>query len=178
MLCRMTETPPTCEACRVLAAADDGADGNLFASLAKTHVSENVILRRVRRAQDVLADTITSFSGSMTFVYIHLAWFTVWMLLNAGVFGRSAVFDAFPFGLLTMVVSLEAIFLATFVMISQNRQAARADIRAELDFETNLRAEIWSVHIGQRLGVDPGHVEEIVSAAIALSRKELGDATR
>jgi uncharacterized membrane protein len=174
----MTETPHTCEACRVLAAADGGEDGNLFASLAQTHVSENVLVRRVRRAQDVLADAITSFAGSMTFVYLHLAWFTVWMLLNAGVFGRSVEFDAFPFGLLTMVVSLEAIFLATFVMISQNRQAARADIRAELDFETNLRAEIWSVHIGQRLGVDPGHVEEIVTAAIALSRKELGDATR
>jgi hypothetical protein len=169
--------PHTCDACRVLDAADGVEDGNLFASIVKTHVPENVILRRVRRAQDVLADGITSFAGSMTFVYIHLAWFTVWMAFNVGLFGRSAEFDKFPFGLLTMVVSLEAIFLATFVMISQNRQSARADIRAELDFETNLRAEIWSVHIGQRLGVDPGHVESVVAAAIAASRRELGSAT-
>jgi hypothetical protein len=166
--------PHTCDACRVLDAADGVEDGNLFASIAKTHVPENVILRSVMRAQDVLADGITTFAGSMRFVYIHLVWFAAWMLFNVGAFGRSAEFDKFPFGLLTMVVSLEAIFLATFVMISQNRQAARADIRAELDFETNLRAEIWAVHIGQRLGVDPGHVEAVVAAAIAASRKELG----
>jgi uncharacterized membrane protein len=73
-----------------------------------------------------------------------------------------------------MIVSLEAIFLSTFVMVSQNRQAARADIRSELDFETNLRAEIWAVHIGQALGVDINHVEEVVKEAIAGSRAQLG----
>jgi uncharacterized membrane protein len=174
----MTEPvlPHTCDACRVLDAADGVEDGNLFASLARTQKSENAILRRVRRAQDVVADVITAFAGSMRFVYIHLAWFLIWVLANVGAFGKGAEFDKFPFGLLTMIVSLEAIFLATFVMISQNRQAARADIRAELDFETNLRAEIWSVHIGQRLGVDPAHVERVVAAAIAASRRELGSA--
>jgi uncharacterized membrane protein len=172
-----TVLPHTCDACRVLDAADGVEDGNLFASIATSHVPESVILQRVRRAQDIVADGITSFAGSMRFVYIHLVWFTFWMLANVGAFGRGAEFDKFPFGLLTMVVSLEAIFLATFVMISQNRQSARADIRAELDFETNLRAEIWSVHIGQRLGVDPGHVEHVVAAAIATSRRELGTTT-
>jgi uncharacterized membrane protein len=172
----MTEGTPshTCPACRVLDQADDVENGSPFASIVRRHPSENVVLRRVRRAQDELADGITRFAGSMTFVYIHVAWFAVWMLVNVGAFGRSWTFDGFPFGLLTMVVSLEAIFLATFVMISQNRQSARADIRAELDYETNLRAEIWAVHIGQQLGVDPAHVEHVVSAAIATSRAELG----
>src|SRR5205809_1048835 len=85
------------------------------------------------------------------------------------------VFDKFPFGLLTMIVSLEAIFLSTFVMVSQNRQAARADVRAELDFETNLRSEIWSVHIGQSLGVDLNHVEEVVRQAIEGSKRQLSE---
>ena len=65
-----------------------------------------------------------------------------------------------------MIVSLEAIFLSTFVMISQNRQAARSDLRSELDFENNIRGEIWSVHIGQTLGIDVDHVEEVVRRAI------------
>jgi uncharacterized membrane protein len=63
-------------------------------------------------------------------------------------------------------VSLEAIFLSTFVMVSQNRQAARSDIRAQLDFETNLRAEIWAVHIGAALNIDEAHVEDVVRHAI------------
>ncbi|CAB4346713.1 unannotated protein [freshwater metagenome] len=68
-----------------------------------------------------------------------------------------------------MIVSLEAIFLSTFVMVSQNRQAARSDLRAQLDFETNLRAEIWAIHIGAKLGIDHEHVEDIVRQAIEAS---------
>src|SRR5437868_1882864 len=102
--------------------------------------------------------------------------FGLWILANVGLVGGALVFDKFPFGLLTMVVSLEAIFLSTFVMVSQNRQAARADIRSQLDFETNLRAEIWSVHIGSALGVDVDHVEDVVRDAIRGSRSQLGDA--
>ena len=121
-----------------------------------------------------MADTITSFAGSLNFVYIHTIWFGIWILLNVGILGAALAFDKFPFGLLTMIVSLEAIFLSTFVMVSQNRQAARADVRAELDFETNLRSEIWSVHIGNALGVDAHHVETVVRQAIEGSRTELG----
>ena len=65
-----------------------------------------------------------------------------------------------------MIVSLEAIFLSTFVMISQNRQAARSDLRSQLDFENNIRGEIWSVHIGEALGLDSDHVEDVVRRAI------------
>ena len=125
------------------------------------------------RAQDRAADGITNFAGSLKFVYIHSVWFGIWILINVGILGASLKFDEFPFGLLTMIVSLEAIFLSTFVMVSQNRQAARADVRSQLDFETNVRSEIWSVHIGQALGVDPAHVEDVVRQAIEGSKDQL-----
>ncbi|MCU1621203.1 MAG: hypothetical protein JWL79_48 [Frankiales bacterium] len=128
----------------------------------------------VRKVQDDVTDAITAFAGSLSFVYIHVGWFAVWVLANVGAFGLSA-FDTFPFGLLTLIVSLEAIFLSTFVMISQNRQAARADVRSELDFETNLRSEVWSVHIGRKLGLDPHEVEEHVQRLVAKTRTGLVD---
>jgi uncharacterized membrane protein len=99
-------------------------------------------------------------------VYIHSVWFAIWIAINIGLLGAALKFDEFPFGLLTMIVSLEAIFLATFVMVSQNRQAARSDVRSQLDFENNVRAEIWSVHIGTVLGIDEAHVEDVVRHAI------------
>ncbi len=93
-----------------------------------------------RSLQSRVADTITSFSGRMIFAYIHIVWFGLWILLNTGWFGLP-VFDPFPYGLLTMVVSLEAIFLSTFVLISQNRQAAEAERRADLDLHIGLLTE-------------------------------------
>ena len=134
--------------------------------------NENRIVGALKRTEDHVADRITAFAGSLNFVYIHTVWFGVWISINASVFGASLVFDEFPYGLLTMVVSLEAIFLATFVMVSQNRQAARSDIRADLDFENNLRGEIWAVHIGQKLGIDSDHVEAVVREAIEGYRRE------
>jgi len=166
-------TPITCPACRVIDQADGVEDGNLFKLGHYPIRHERKLLESLMRAQDRAADKVTSFAGSLTFVYIHSIWFGIWVLLNVGILGASLKFDAYPFGLLTMVVSLEAIFLSTFVMVSQNRQAARADIRSELDFETNLRSEIWSVHIGQALGVDAAHVEDIVRQAIEGSRAQL-----
>ena len=80
-----------------------------------------------RRAGDLqlrLADSITRFAGSMTFVYVHIAVFAVWML----------VFERNPWPTLTLIVSLEAIFLSTFVMIGQNRQAAFSQAKADHDF--------------------------------------------
>jgi uncharacterized membrane protein len=68
---------------------------------------------RARSVQNRIADAITRFAGSMWFVYLHIAWFSIWIALRV---------ERYPYGLLTMIVSLEAIFLSTFVMISQNRQ--------------------------------------------------------
>ena len=110
----------------------------------------------------------------MRFVRLHIVWFGLWIAVNLGILGVGLQFDKYPFGLLTMIVSLEAIFLSTFVMVSQNRQAARSDIRANLDFENNLRSEIWSIHIGQKLGLDVNHVEDIVRQAIEASNAATG----
>ena len=83
-----------------------------------------------QRAQDVqsrVADKITAFAGSMTFVYIHVLWFGLWIGLGV---------EKYPFGLLTMIVSLEAIFLSTFVMISQNRADAKRQVIADQQWTT------------------------------------------
>jgi uncharacterized membrane protein len=82
--------------------------------------------RRARSAQNRVADTITRFAGSMWFVYFHVAWFAVWVGLGI---------ERYPFGLLTMIVSLEAIFLSTFVMISQNRQDDARRLLADREWE-------------------------------------------
>src|SRR5690349_4105802 len=79
-----------------------------------------------RGLQNRIADAITSFSGRMIFAYVHIVWFGLWILLNTGRFHVHA-FDPFPYGLLTMIVSLEAIFLSTFVLISQNRLAEETE---------------------------------------------------
>ena len=163
----------TCPACRAIDRADGVEDGNLFPVLAARVGHERKLLHAVRDAQDQVADRITSFAGSLNFVYLHTVWFGIWILLNVGLLGAGLAFDKFPFGLLTMIVSLEAIFLSTFVMVSQNRQAERADIRSQLDFETNLRAEIWAIHIGQALGIDVDHVEHVVHQAIDGSKQQL-----
>ena len=95
---------------------------------------------RARGLQDRLADTVTAFAGHMTFVYVHVIWFAAWIALNTGRFGVRP-FDPFPYGLLTMIVSLEAIFLATLVLISQNRLSAESERRADLNLQIGLLAE-------------------------------------
>ncbi|GGN23600.1 DUF1003 domain-containing protein [Streptomyces fuscichromogenes] len=135
--------------------------------------NEQVVLAQLRGTQDRIADAVTAFSGTMTFVYLHAVWFAVWIVCNEGVFGRGAIWDPFPFGLLTMIVSLEAIFLSTFVMVSQNRQAARENVRADLDFETNVRSEVWSIHMGRALGIDPVEVEQRVQELLAENRARM-----
>ncbi len=90
--------------------------------------------------QERLADAITAFTGSMLFVYLHLALYGAWIVVNLGVVPQLPKFDP-SFVILAMVASVEAIFLSTFVLISQNRTAAAADRRADLDLHINLLAE-------------------------------------
>lgn len=85
-----------------------------------------------------LARLVTNSSGSMPYVWLHFTWFGLWLLVN-GALGLT--FDEYPFGLLTTIVSLEAIFLSIFVLISQNRQALLADKRARVNTQVNLIAE-------------------------------------
>ena len=82
---------------------------------------------RAQSVQNRIADRITDFAGSMAFVYIHILWFGLWIGLGV---------EAYPYGLLTMIVSLEAIFLSTFVMISQNRADAKRQVVANLQWST------------------------------------------
>ena len=131
------------------------------------------VLERAReRTQDRIADRITHFSGSMAFVYLHVVWFTYWILHNTL---SSRPFDPFPFGLLTLIVSLEAIFLATFVMLSQNREAQRAEIRAQLDFETNVLSAVWVDLLADHLGVDAGAVHEKAHERLEEARRRQED---
>jgi uncharacterized membrane protein len=158
--------PFPCEACRTIDRADGVEDGKLYRSFAPGPRAEHPFIHGVERAQHRAADIITAFAGSIPFIYIHLAWFTLWVAANLGALGRSLKFDPFPFGLLTMIVSLEAIFLSTFILITQNRQEARSELRAEFDFRNNVRGEIWAAHIGQALGLDAEHVEDIVRRTV------------
>ena len=113
----------------------------------------NIIQRNIRKilqvrhqasqkqgVQDRIANAMTTFSGSMVFFYVHILWFLVWFLLNTGHLGVTP-FDPYPYGFLTMVVSLEAIFLATFVLISQNLLAKGAERLTDLGLQTGLLTE-------------------------------------
>jgi uncharacterized membrane protein len=82
---------------------------------------------RATSAENRIADRITAFAGSMRFVYIHIIWFTTWIVFGV---------EGYPYGLLTMIVSLEAIFLSTFVMISQNRADAKREVIANAQWAT------------------------------------------
>jgi uncharacterized membrane protein len=82
---------------------------------------------RAASVQNRIADQITAFAGSMWFVYIHIIWFSCWIGLGV---------EKYPYGLLTMIVSLEAIFLSTFVMISQNRADAKRQVVADQQWQT------------------------------------------
>ena len=90
--------------------------------------------------QERLAEAITAFTGSMTFVYLHLALYAVWILVNVGLIPGLPKFDP-SFVILALEASVEAIFLSTFVLISQNRTAAASDKRADLDLHISLLTE-------------------------------------
>ncbi|MEO7110770.1 MAG: DUF1003 domain-containing protein [Polyangiaceae bacterium] len=91
-----------------------------------------------------IVDAVSDFSGSLPFMWIHLGLFAVWILLNVGpvVHSRYGGFDPFPFGLLTMCVSLEAIVLSVLVLLSQNRQVARDRVRNDIEYDVNMKAEL------------------------------------
>jgi len=100
-------------------------------------------------ALDRLTDAIAAFSGSLTFLALHGAWFLIWILVNT--LPGLPSFDPFPFGLLTMCVSLEAIFLSVIVLLSQNRQASTDRIRADVEYDVNLKAELEVSHLHEKV---------------------------
>jgi uncharacterized membrane protein len=110
---------------------------DLLRSRVSRNVNEEVAGQRT--AVERTADAIAAFSGSVPFLLLHAAWFASWVAWNTLQPHR---FDPYPFGLLTMVVSLEAIFLSVFVLLSQNRQAAKDRVHADVEYEVNVKAEM------------------------------------
>jgi len=94
-----------------------------------------------RTWKDAIADFLTVQFGTVWFFTLNALVFVCWILINGGFIPAVATFDRYPFNFLTMVVSLEAIFLSIIVLISQNRQSRIADVREQIDFEINVRAE-------------------------------------
>jgi len=94
-------------------------------------------------------DWISWFSGSMWFLAFTAIWFTAWIVVNMVQLGVPQ-FDPYPFGLLTMITSLEAIFLSCFVLISQNRQAEKDRVRSDIEYEVNIKAELEVAHLHEK----------------------------
>jgi uncharacterized membrane protein len=104
-----------------------------FGAIKAQHAAERTVI-------ESLADGLNDLAASTPFLLIHVAWFLVWIPWNLGMF-RLKPFDPFPFGLLTMIVSLEAIFLTIFVLMSQKRESKIAELREELMLQVSLRME-------------------------------------
>lgn len=96
------------------------------------------------------ADAIAEFSGSITFLNLHVVWFTLWIAWNT-LAPEERRFDLYPFGLLTMSVSLEGIFLSVFLLLSQNRQTAKDRVRADIEYDVNLRSELEVAHLHEKI---------------------------
>jgi uncharacterized membrane protein len=153
-------------------------------SKTKAHTNETVAERRKRRTVANLAigaikaqhaayrsplerfvDRLNSIASATPFLVAHLIWFAIWIVWNTGLLGLRA-FDPYPFGFLTMVVSLEAIFLSIFVLMAQQRESAIAELREELSLQVSLRVEQevtktlqlvagLYTRMGHRVGDDP-----------------------
>jgi CRP/FNR family transcriptional regulator, cyclic AMP receptor protein len=113
------------------------------------------------------ADWIAEFSGSIPFLGMHCVAFFVWIILNVRPLSQMRIggFDPYPFGLLTMVVSLEAIILSVFVLLSQNRQATRDRVRNDIEYKVNLKAELEIAHLHEKVDTMHAVVLQRLSAA-------------
>jgi CRP/FNR family cyclic AMP-dependent transcriptional regulator len=121
-------------------------------NLLRTRVSRNVNEEMEEKLSTLqrIADWIAWFSGSMQFLILNGLWFFVWIVINTFSLGVPQ-FDPFPFGLLTMIVSLEAIFLSCFVLISQNRQSEKDHIRSDIEYDVNIKAELEVAHLHEKV---------------------------
>jgi uncharacterized membrane protein len=137
-------------------------------------INEDIEDKRTRVMK--IADWISEFSGSLPFLFIHLGLFFIWIVLNVGPLSRTSFgnFDPFPFGLLTMVVSLEAIILSVFVLLSQNRQIARDRVRNDIEYQVNLKAELEIGHLHEKVD----HFHQEVMRRLSVLEKASGPSTR
>lgn len=134
--------------------------------------------RSTRGAADRLADFIARFCGTMTFAWVHVAWFAAWILFNAWPAIHHP--DPYPFTFLTLVVSLEAIFLSTFILISQNQENRITERRGQLDLQVNLLSEQENTKmlrmlqsIGEKVGADVSGDPELAVLAESMRPENL-----
>ena len=164
-------------------AYDDSPDNPALSDVVERNIRTILRMRAQaalnRSFQERLADGITSFSGRLSFVYFHAAWFGIWLLLNTGWFGLKS-FDPYPYGLLTMIVSLEAIFLSTFVLISQNRLSEESDRRADLDLHVGLLTEVELTRvlkmlrsIQDKLGIECQEADELADLELPTNPEDV-----
>jgi uncharacterized membrane protein len=104
-----------------------------------------------RSAIQKAADWIAAASGSIPFLLLHCVGFAGWIAVNLGLIPGVEIFDPYPFGLLTMAVSLEAIILSVFVLLSQNRQVAKDRVRSDVEYDVNLKAEMEIAHLHEKI---------------------------
>lgn len=118
-------------------------------------------IAREARVHERIADRVAGFIGNPYFIVVHAAWFLLWIGVNAGAITLSSMFDVYPFGLLGIILSIEAIFITGFLLISQNRQSSHADKRSELDYEVNVRTFREIQNMKRLLGDIQSRVERI-----------------
>lgn len=127
--------------------------GDLLRATASRNANEEIADKRT--VVDRVADWIAEFSGSIPFLLLHVVAFALWIGLNVtwpfAWMPKMPIFDPYPFGFLTMVVSLEAIILSVFVLLSQNRQIAKDRIRSDIEYEVNLKAELEVSHLHEKI---------------------------
>jgi|ERR1051326_1681728 uncharacterized membrane protein len=167
--------------------------GKASAKPAGTHGPSAIAIENIRTVSELeqtlldqrtlgecIGDAISRRAGKIGFAMFHVVWFGTWIILNAGWIKAIPAFDPYPYGFLTLVVSLEAIFLSLFILMSQNRAARQADQRAQLDLQINLLAETESTRILEMLkalcdyhGLSIGHETEIEELAQPTEPKAL-----
>jgi uncharacterized membrane protein len=149
-----------------------------------------------RTLSERIADVVATFTGSITFVFLHVVWFTAWIIFNTRWFGYEPL-DPFPYTFLTMIVSLEAIYLSTFILISENRQARLGDRRARVNLQVDMISErevtklmelVGDIH--QHLGIHrradpelanmqkPTNIEHLTQAAQKVENSANGDSEK
>ena len=122
---------------------------NLLRRTASRDINEEVEDNRTTMMR--VADAISEFSGSLPFLFIHIGIFFVWIFSNTALVNTFVGgWDPFPFGFLTMCVSLEAILLSVFMLLSQNRQVARDRTRNDIEYQVNLKAELEIAHLHEK----------------------------
>jgi len=133
---------------------------------------ETLLLRKLHSAETKIAEEITNFVGSMAFVYFHTIWFILWIVAGQGYFTPLIPkFDPFPYGLLTMIVSLEAIFLATFIMITQNRMALEDELEEIEEEREQIEEEKEQEELEEEVEDIQQDLDDIKAAILTISQK-------